>query len=131
MSSFFNHCAIFHYKDRIDTADGLQSVRNYYGRHSQSFTKQTIQGFLDSGLRFLLSRVVSINVASQAQLVKCMNKLTHANGIPGSNADVASSSRRSEGFLTKALAIAIRCFCPLKGIPHLWEQSTSYNRSGK
>ena len=62
---------------------------------------------------FIQSMVFCIKVASQAQLVKCRNKLINAIGIPGSNADVASSSRRSEGFLTKALAIAIRCFWPL------------------
>jgi hypothetical protein len=32
--------------------------------------------------------------------------------LAASNAEVASSSSRTAGFLIKALAMAIRCFCP-------------------
>ena len=38
--------------------------------------------------------------------------VTHTFSLSVSNADVASSSNSIFGFLTRARAMAIRCFCP-------------------
>mmetsp|Transcript_30634 Transcript_30634/g.49118 ORF Transcript_30634/g.49118 Transcript_30634/m.49118 type:complete len:122 (+) Transcript_30634:286-651(+) len=54
---------------------------------------------------------MTITVISPLAIIESIAACTTASD-PASSADVASSRSSTFGFRTKALAIAIRCFCP-------------------
>ena len=73
---------------------------------SYHYTGATFSGLIQCLLYYLVSNVLFVMVT----FVVHKNLFTFSLSV--SNADVASSSNSIFGFLTRARAMAIRCFCP-------------------
>ena len=73
---------------------------------SYHYTGATFSSLIQCLLYYLVSNVLFVMVT----FVVHKNLFTFSLSV--SNADVASSSNSIFGFLTRARAMAIRCFCP-------------------
>lgn len=100
----FADYSILEYVDHIGVDDGGQSVG--YADCGASLSS-SVQCFLND-LQKWNKREIEMNF--WATMGVFLSDLTFS--LSASNADVASSNRRIFGFLIRARAMAMRCFCP-------------------
>ena len=94
--ALFDDATIFNHKNSIGSLNSRQAMSDHYARTAFS---RTIQSLLND-LKRKDTTIVEINISN----------ILDTFSLSVSRADVASSSRRTLGFLTRARAMAILCF---------------------
>lgn len=119
MSSWFDNRSVLYDADEVSILYCTQTMGNYNACAAWSRWIQCLLNNLQSQNGHLIGTLITI-------LYRCTETVFITCSLFKSRADVASSSRRICGFLTRARAIAILCFCPPDSCVALLPMLVSY-----